>query len=36
VVALRRCAQNKGGRYHAHMTQAQEEAFIAPFIEVRH
>ena len=26
-------SKGKGGRYHAHMTVAQEEAFIAPFIE---
>jgi transposase len=25
--------KGKGGRYHAHMTVAEEEAFIAPFIE---
>ena len=26
-------SKGKGGRYHAHMTVGQEEAFIAPFIE---
>jgi transposase len=26
-------SKGKGGRYHAHMTVEQEEAFIAPFIE---
>ena len=31
LTALR--SKGKGGRYHAHMTQAQEEAFIAPFID---
>lgn len=25
-------AKVKGGRYHAHMTEAEEKAFIAPFI----
>ena len=27
-------SKNKGGRYHAHLTLAQEEAFIAPFIDI--
>jgi transposase len=26
-------SKGKGGRYHAHMTVSQEEAFIAPFVE---
>lgn len=27
-------SRSKGGRYHAHLTQAQEEAFIAQFIDI--
>jgi transposase len=31
IEALR--SKGKGGRYHAHLTEAEEKAFIAPFIE---
>lgn len=27
-------SKNKGGRYHAHLTHVQEEAFIAQFIDI--